>query len=193
MIKLPYPWGKKCLPNISDFQCSILSFLSWITSKMAVLSFDLLFYKTVFLVKTCFKSWFWRLTFRVLFSSSFERKKDIFQTSAIRNSTDICYSFFRLVCTNFLFMLETILYNTNNLITYLGTYLVRRRSLIMLTKFWTLLTYLMLTLRWWRIFFTVVKKNLHLCPVRDIKNWIVQFFNSKCCKMPLKKNVFLKK
>ena len=28
--------------------------------------------------------------------------------------------------------------------------------------------------------------KVHLCPVRDIKNRILQFSNLKCCKMPLK-------
>ena len=97
-IKLPYLWGKTCLPNISDFQCSISSFLSWITSKMAVLSFDL----NTFLQN----SFSWQGLLQVMILKAevscniFFEKKDIFQTSvSIQNWTDICYSFFRLVCT----------------------------------------------------------------------------------------------
>ena len=50
---------------------------------------------------------------------------------------------------------------------YVFRHLVRRRSLTMLTKFWPLLTYPMLTLHCPRIFFTVVKKNLQIIDISN--------------------------
>ena len=126
MIKLPaYPW---CLPNISDFQCSISSFLSWITSKMAVLSFDLntflqnsfswqgLLQVMILKAEVSCNIFFWKE--RHLSDFSFYPKLDRYLLFILQTSLH----------TNFLFMLESIIE------------LLWGRSLITLTRFWPLLT-----------------------------------------------------